>query len=165
MNESDPRRAIRRLELAGYALILLLFGGAGVWATTAHIAGAVIAPGTLVVESNVKKVQHPRGGVVAAILVHDGDTVKAGQVLIRLDATVARATVGVVRAQLDELKARLARLKAERDGASEIAFPADLVARQAEGQLSATLVGERKLFESRRTAKLGQRSQLQQRIA
>ena len=165
MNEDDFRRAIRRLELTGYALILLLFGGAGVWATTTHIAGAVIAPGTIVVQSNVKKVQHPTGGVVAKIFAHDGDRVAAGQVLIRLDDTVARATVGVVRAQLDELKARQARLMAERDEAAEISFPDELLVREAETQLAATLAGERKLFESRRTAKLGQRSQLQQRVS
>ena len=169
MNEStgktDPRQAIRRLELAGYALILLLFGGAWVWATTTHIAGAVIAPGTIVVQSNVKKVQHPSGGVVADILVRDGDAVKAGQVLIRLDATIARATVGAVRVQLDELKARLARLVAERDGAAAITFPQALMARQSEDQLGATLAGERKLFESRQTARSGQRSQLRQRIS
>lgn len=165
MSEDDFRRAIRRLELTGYALILLLFGGAGVWATTTHIAGAVIAPGTIVVQSNVKKVQHPTGGVVAKIFAHDGDRVAAGQVLIRLDDTVARATVGVVRAQLDELKARQARLMAERDEAAEISFPDELLVREAETQLAATLAGERKLFESRRTAKLGQRSQLQQRVS
>ena len=161
----DPRQAIRRLELTGYALILLLFGGAGVWATTTHIAGAVIASGTLVVQSNVKKVQHPSGGVVAEIRVHDGDHVRSGQILIRLDATIARATVGVVRAQLDELKARLARLMAERDDAADIVFPENLLARRTEQQLSATLAGERGLFKSRRTAKRGQRSQLRQRIA
>ena len=165
MSEDDFRRAIRRLELTGYALILLLFGGAGVWATTTHIAGAVIAPGTIVVQSNVKKVQHPTGGVVAKIFAHDGDRVAAGQVLIRLDDTVARATVGVVRAQLDELKARQARLMAERDEAAEISFPDELLVREAETQLAATLAGERKLFELRRTAKLGQRSQLQQRVS
>jgi HlyD family secretion protein len=163
--EENPMRAVRRLEFAGVGLIALLFGGAGVWASTTHIAGAVIAPGSIVVQSNVKKVQHPTGGVIAEIKVHDGDFVKAGQVLVRLDDTVARATVGVVRVQLDELEARLARLAAERDEADHIDFPADLMERQSDKQLAATLAGERKLFDSRRTAKIGQRSQLEQRIA
>ena len=163
-HDENPMRAVRRLELAGFGLIALLFGGAGVWASTTHIAGAVIAPGSIVVQSNVKKVQHPTGGVIAEIKVRDGDVVKAGQVVIRLDDTVARATVGVVRVQLDELEARLARLAAERDEADHIDFPADLVARQSEKQVAATLAGERKLFESRRTAKVGQRSQLEQRV-
>ena len=161
----NPMRTVRRLELTGYALLALLFGGAGVWASTAHIAGAVIAPGSVVVRSNVKKVQHPTGGVVAEIDVHDGDHVKAGQVVVRLDATVARATVGVVQVQLDELRARLARLMAERDDADHVTFPADLEARDGDAQIAGTLAGERKLFESRRLAKTGQRSQLEERVA
>ncbi len=163
--EPNPRQMIRRLEITGYIIIALLFGGVGVWAATSHIAGAVIAPGTIVLQSNVKKVQHLTGGVVAAINVHDGDFVKAGQVLVRLDDTVARSTVGVVQAQLDELQARQARLIAERDDADMITFPADLLARQGERQLAATLAGEQKLFESRRAAKIGQRAQLQERVA
>lgn len=163
--EPNPRQMIRRLELAGYAIIAVLFGGVGVWAATSHIAGAVIARGSIAVQSNVKKVQHLTGGVVAAINVRDGDSVKAGQVLVRLDDTVARSTVGVVRAQLDELEARQARLIAERDNAGDIAFPADLLARQNGRQLVATLGGERKLFESRRAAKIGERAQLEERIA
>ena len=161
----NPMQAVRRLELAGYCAIALLFGGAGVWAATTHIAGAVIAPGSLVVRSSVKKVQHPTGGVIAEIDVRDGDHVKAGQVVIRLDDTVARATVGVVQVQLDELQARLARLAAERDDADHITFPTELVARENDPQIAGTLSGERKLFESRRLAKTGQRSQLEQRIA
>jgi HlyD family secretion protein len=162
--DRNPMQAVRRLELAGYCAIALLFGGVGVWASTAHIAGAVIAPGSLVVRSNVKKVQHPTGGVVAEIAVHDGDMVKAGQVVIRLDDTVARATVGVVQVQLDELEARLARLVAERDDVDHVTFPSALLAREGDPQIANTLAGERKLFESRRMAKIGQRSQLEQRI-
>ena len=160
----NPMRAVRRLEMAGYGVLALLFGGAGVWASTAHIAGAVIAPGSLVVRSSVKKVQHPTGGVVAEIDVHDGDRVKAGQVVIRLDDTVARATVGVVQVQLDELQARLARLVAERDDDDHVAFPPALLARESDPQIAGTLAGERKLFESRRLAKTGQRAQLEERI-
>jgi HlyD family secretion protein len=163
--DENPMRAVRRLELAGFGLIALLFGVAGVWAATTHIAGAVIASGTIVVQSNVKKVQHPTGGVVDAINVHEGDEVKAGEVVVRLDDTVARSTVGVVRVQLDELMARQARLIAERDEADHVAFPPALLARKDEQQLGATLAGEERLFESRRTAKVGQRSQLEQRVA
>ena len=162
--DRNPMQVVRRLELAGYCAIALLFGGVGVWASTAHIAGAVIAPGSLVVRSNVKKVQHPTGGVVAEIDVHDGDVVKAGQTVIRLDDTVAKATVGVVQVQLDELEARLARLMAERDDADHITFPAALLVRAADPQIANTIAGERKLFDSRRVAKIGQRSQLEQRV-
>ena len=65
--EQDPRRMIRKLNLMGLAITVLLVGGVGGWATTAQLAGAVIAPGTIVVELNVKKVQHPTGGVVGEI--------------------------------------------------------------------------------------------------
>lgn len=160
----SPMERVRGLERAGYVLIALLFGGAGVWAATSHIAGAVIAPGTIVVQSNVKKVQHPTGGVIATIGVSDGDRVEAGQIVVRLDDTVARATVGVVRAQLDELQARQARLIAERDDANRIMFPADLLARQGDKPLTATFAGERRLFESRRASLSGQRAQLEERI-
>ena len=99
----DPRRTIRKLNLVGLAITVLLVGGFGGWAATTQLAGAVIAPGTIVVESNVKKVQHPTGGVVGEILVKEGDEVEAGQIVLRLDDTVTKATLGVVRSQLDEL--------------------------------------------------------------
>lgn len=163
--EQDPRRVIRKLNIVGFALIALMFGGFGVWAATSQLAGAVIASGQLVVESNVKKVQHPTGGIVGELLVQEGDAVEAGQVLIRLDDTVTRATLGVVRSQLDELIAREARLLAERDGAKAIDFPAELIARRNEKTVAAALNGEQTLFESRRSGRLGQRSQLQERVA
>jgi HlyD family secretion protein len=163
--EQDPRRVIRKLNLVGFALLALMFGGFGVWAATSQLAGAVIAPGLIVVESNVKKVQHPTGGIVGELLVDEGDTVDAGQVVVRLDDTLTRATLGVVRSQLDELAAREARLVAERDGIDTIAFASDLTSRQDEENVATALAGEQKLFESRRSARLGQRSQLRERIA
>ena len=90
--------------------------GVGVWATTTEIAGALIAPGTVVVKSNIKKVQHPTGGVVGELRVKDGDRVKAGDLLVRLDDTVTRANLAIVTKTLTELTARKARLSAERDG-------------------------------------------------
>ena len=84
----DPRRSIRRLNLLGTAAIIVLVGGFGGWAATSELSGAVIASGVLVVESSVKKVQHPTGGVVGEILVKEGDTVTEGQIVMRLDETV-----------------------------------------------------------------------------
>src|SRR6266446_4385940 len=72
----------------GTAIAAVLIGGVGGWAATAQLAGAVIAPGTVVVESNLKKVQHPTGGVIGEILVKEGDEVDEGQVVLRLDDTV-----------------------------------------------------------------------------
>ena len=162
--EADPRGVIRKLNLIGLFLVAVLIGGVGGWATTSQLAGAVIAPGTIVVESNVKKVQHPTGGVVGEILVKEGSEVKDGDVVLRLDDTVTRSTLGVVRSQLDETLAREARLLTERDDADAIVFPARLTSRRDDPSVAMALAGEEKLFESRRTARAGQRSQLRERI-
>src|SRR5262249_51479093 len=161
----DPRLMIRKLNLLGLAITVLLIGGVGGWATTAQLAGAVIAPGTIVVESNVKKVQHPTGGVVGEILVKEGSEVDEGQIVLRLDDTVTRSTLGVVRSQLDEFMAREVRLLAEREDAFAIVFPAQLTNRGSDTSATTAVAGEEKLFESRRTARTGQRAQLRERIA
>ncbi len=161
----DPRGAIRRLNIAGLVLLVLLVGGVGGWAMTSQLVGAVIAPGTLVVESNIKKVQHPSGGIVGEIRVKEGSQVEAGEIVLRLDDTLTKATLGIVRSQLDELLAREARLLAEREGAQAIAFPEALMARRKEPSVETAVVGEEKLFESRSNARTGQRAQLRERIA
>ena len=162
--QPDPRRTIRKLNLIGLAITVVLVGGVGGWAATAHLAGAVIAPGTIVVESNVKKVQHPTGGIVGEILVKEGGQVDAGQVVLRLDDTVTKATLGVVRSQLDELMARQARLLAERDDAAAIVFPAQLKSARDDASAITAMAGEEKLFESRRSARAGQRAQLREQV-
>lgn len=106
---------IRFYVAAGIAVFVLLVGGLGGWAATSTLAGAVLAQGTIVVDSNVKKVQHPTGGVVGEIRVKDGDRVNVGDLVMRLDETVTRANLGVITKQLDELAIRQARLAAERD--------------------------------------------------
>ena len=75
----DPRHVIRKLNLLGGALMVLLIGGFGGWAATSELSGAVIAPGTIVVESYVKKVQHPMGGIVAEIPIKEGSAVQEGR--------------------------------------------------------------------------------------
>jgi HlyD family secretion protein len=161
---TDPRRVIRRLNLVGLALMVVMVGGFGGWAATTELSGAVIAPGVLVVESNIKKVQHPTGGVVGELLVKEGAPVEAAQVVMRLDDTVTRSTLGVVRSQLDEALAREARLLAEREGSDVVEVPDELTARRAEKAVNSAVQGELKLFDSRRTGRDGQRSQLRERI-
>jgi HlyD family secretion protein len=102
---------------------------------------------------------------VGEILVKEGDRVAAGQIVLRLDDTMTKATLGVVRSQLDELTAREARLLAERDDAPAIVVPPQLIDRRDDTSASAAVAGEGKLFESRRTARSGQRAQLHERIA
>ncbi|BBF92923.1 HlyD family type I secretion periplasmic adaptor subunit [Blastochloris tepida] len=160
----DLRATIRRLNVVGFIGIALMVGGIGSWAATSELSGAVVGPGTIVVESNVKKVQHPSGGVVGEILVKDGSQVETGQLLMRLDETVTRATLGVVRSQLDEFTVRQARLNAENEDRQEIAFPASLLARSGEPAVTLALESERRLMESRRESREGQRAQLRERI-
>jgi HlyD family secretion protein len=164
LDHPDTREAIRRHTIAGVAVVIFLTGGVGVWAGTMHIAGALIAPGTIVVDSNVKKVQHPTGGVVGEVRVHDGDHVKAGDLLVRLDDTVARASLAIVTKGLTEFEARRARLAAERDRADTIKFPDGLLQREPDPDVAQVLAAERKLFDLRRAARAGQKAQLRERI-
>jgi HlyD family secretion protein len=143
---------------------LLVFGG-GLWASTATLSGAVLVSGTVVVESNVKKVQHAAGGTVGRIFVQDGDKVEQGTLLIKLDETIVRANLQIVTKQLDEISVRRIRLMAEQEGAASLALPPDIAARQSESEMAALLAGESKLFDSRRTARQGQQAQLRERIA
>jgi HlyD family secretion protein len=161
----SARSSIRRHVIVGSVVVAILAVGLGGWASTAEIAGALIAPGFVVVDSNVKKVQHPTGGVVGEVRVRDGDRVKAGDTLVRLDETVTRANLAIVHKGLIELYARKARLAAERDGVEAVATPKELADKTGVADVQETLGSERKLFELRRTARLGQKQQLRQRIA
>jgi HlyD family secretion protein len=160
----DIRASIRRHIVIGVAVVAFLALGVGGWASTAEISGALIAQGSLVVDSNVKKVQHPSGGVVGEVRAHDGDHVKAGDILIRLDETVTRANLAIITKGLNELYARKARLGAERDGADAVAVPKELAGRDSDPDAQEALASERKLFELRRKARFGQKNQLQERI-
>lgn len=142
-----------------------MVAGVGGWAANSELAGAVIAAGTVVVDSNVKKVQHPSGGVVGEIRVRDGDRVRSGDLLMRLDDTITRANLAVVTKQLDELSVRQARLKAERDGAGSPEVPTLLKRRLADPAIAEMLAAEATLFQSRRDARAGQKGQLRERIA
>ena len=157
--------SVRRYVVAGALTVIGLVGGIGGWAATTDLAGAVVAPGTVVVASNVKKVQHPTGGVVGQIFVKNGDRVKAGDLLVRLDETVTRANLSVITRQLDELMGRQARLRAERDDINTIAFPPELVARAGDPEVDQILAGEKKLFESRENSDNSKKKQLDERIS
>ena len=161
----DPRRDIRRAAIAGLATIALLFGTVGFWAATAPLAGAVIASGKVVVESNVRRIQHPSGGVVAEIRVKDGHHVKAGDVLVKLDEIHAKASLALIEIELRRFQARKARLEAERDGKVEIVIPPELAERAREPVVVQALESEQTLFRTRRGAAEVQRSQFRERIA
>jgi HlyD family secretion protein len=165
MRKANSQRSIRRHLVGGIAVVALLAGGVGGLSATTELSGAVIAPGVVVVDSNVKKVQHPTGGVVGELRVRDGDRVKVGDVVVRLDETVTQASLAVVVKGLNEMLARLARLEAERDGAEALKFPVELAARRGDPEVGRVMDGERNLFDLRRTARAGQKAQLKERIA
>lgn len=157
--------SLRNHLIGGSVIVLVLTAGIGGWAATTEISGAVTAAGSVVVDSNVKKVQHLTGGIVGELLVREGDRVRAGDTLVRLDETILQANLAIVTKGLDELRARKARLASERDGAADIEFPSDLLMRPHSPDSSAAVDNERKLFEMRRNARQGQKLQLRQRIA
>jgi HlyD family secretion protein len=160
----DARSSIRLHLIIGLSVVVLLAGGLGGWASTAEISGALIAPGSIVVESSVKKVQHPTGGVVGEVRAHDGDLVKAGDIVVRLDDTVTRANLAIVTKNLDGLQARAARLQAEQQGLDRIVFPAALLDRAGDPDVRNVMASEAKLFEVRTMGRTGQKAQLRERI-
>jgi HlyD family secretion protein len=162
---SPMRRSMRRHLVAAIVVVLVLVIGVGGWAATAVISGAVVASGSVVVDSNVKKVQHPTGGIVGELRVRDGDRVHAGDIVVRLDETVTRANLAIVTKGLGEMMARKARLESERDGLDTITFPAQLVADAGDPDRAAAMDSERKLFDLRKTARSGQKAQLKERTA
>jgi HlyD family type I secretion membrane fusion protein len=116
----------RSIILWGYATIGICVGGFFTWAMLARLDGAALAPGVVAVESNRKTVAHLEGGIVREILVRDGDVVKEGQILVRLDPTRMDAIGDLYRNQLTILLAQEARLQAERDFKPAMVLP-DLV--------------------------------------
>ena len=165
ISEKGPRGSIRLHLIVGLAVVAVLVGGLGGWASTAEISGALIAPGSIVVDSNVKKVQHPTGGVVGEVRVHDGDVVKAGDIVVRLDDTVTRASLAIVTKNLNGLWARAARLEAEQQGADKIKFPVMLLDLASDPDVKTVMASETKLFDVRSTGRIGQKAQLRERVA
>jgi HlyD family secretion protein len=155
--------SVARFMIGGLAVVFLPVGGIGVWAATTEIAGAVVAPAVVVVETNVKKVQHATGGIVGEIKVKNGSHVKAGDLLIRLDETLTRVNLQMITQQLDQFTARQARLEAERDDADSITVPRHLSARSTIEEIGQMLRGEESLFRTRRQSITGQKSQLLER--
>jgi HlyD family secretion protein len=162
--EKGARRSIRLHLIIGLTVVVVLAGGLGGWASTAQISGALIAPGSVVVESNVKKVQHPTGGVVGEVRARDGDLVKVGDVVVRLDDTVTKASLAIVVKTLDGLWARAARLEAEQRGLDKVTFPRMLLDRADDPDVKNVIASESKLFEVRTYGRAGQKAQLRERV-
>jgi HlyD family secretion protein len=162
---ATARKSLRRHQLLGFAGLLVILGSIVGWSVLSSIHGAVIAPGFTVVETSVKKVQYPDGGIVAAIYVAEGDRVEAGDRLVKMDETQIRAELEIVKAGLVELHAQRARLVAQRDGADKITFPELLESRRSDVELGQVLAGQEKLFANQKAAIEGRKEQLTERIA
>lgn len=163
-----PARAgtdIDRLVRLGLGAVAVLVLGIGGLTAALPMAGAVIAPGEVTVETHVKELSHPFGGVAQDILVRDGDHVKAGQVLVRLDSKVAGAAAEYTGLGLDQLLARAARLRAVQSGAASVTFPAELRGKANDPAVRAAMADEERSFALGRQARLDAVRQLQSRIA
>ncbi|HVX77218.1 MAG TPA: HlyD family type I secretion periplasmic adaptor subunit [Bradyrhizobium sp.] len=164
---SPALQSIQRYMVIGLIMFGVVTFGIGGWAATSQLSGAVIGQGVVVVDSSVKKVQHPTGGIVGELRVREGDHVNAGDILIRLDETQTLANATIVTNSLDELLARQARLEAERDSADQIVFPRALLdrAKDSKSDVARAITAETKLFELRQQARSGQKAQLKERSA
>ena len=162
MNEKyKPRWGGGFAFITGFVALGLLVGLLGVWGTQTKIAGAIIAPGLIKVESNRQVIQHADGGVVGAIYARNGDAVMAGQAVLRLDDTDIRSELTIIEQQLLEVTARIARLRAERDGAS--AFEVDLTDIEHLA-VDEVITGQRRLFHAHQTSFANEIAQTQEQI-
>ena len=164
MSSASTMKSLRFYQILGLAGLTVVFGSIGAWAAMTSIRGAVVSSGVIVVEGYSKRVQHRDGGIVAEIRVEDGDRVEAGDLLIRLDETETRAGLAIIEAALDEFEAKRARLRAERGGSEELRFPPQLAARRGEAKVAELLLGQERLFASKKAVLAGRQDQLIQRI-
>lgn len=146
-----------------FLIVAAVLGGG--WMVFVPLAGAVVVPGNLVVQSSVKAIQHPTGGVIADIKVDNGKHVSAGDLLVRLDPTQTQASLQATSKQLDEQRAKIARLTAERDGLDQPEFPPELTSRANEDSVRAVIASENALFKARQSTTKSQKDLLQGRIA
>ncbi len=156
-------KSITRTIIFMLGLVVLLFGGALAWANHFTISGAVIASGSVVVETNVKHIQHQEGGVVKSILVDNSDIVRAGDVLLKLDDQSIGATRSILEVRLNDLKAQESRLLAERDRADKIVF--DGVDPEDDVVASEFRTSQNELFHARKNRLINEKSQLREQIA
>jgi HlyD family secretion protein len=154
--EGAPVPDWKRPAILGYIVIILAFGVLGSWSALARLDSAVVAPGTVTLESNKKTIQHFEGGIIAKILVHEGEHVEQGQNLFVLDNTQALANANAQRNQLDALLAQEARLVAERNNAEQVTYPSGLMDRTSESIVKEAVNDENKQFAERRASLAGQ---------
>ena len=158
---TDTRPYVR----LGWWVIVLGIGGFSVWAAFAPLDKGVPLSGTVTVSSSKKAVQHLTGGVVESILVKEGDVVKAGDVLVRLNAVQAKANAEIVRVQYFSARTTEARLMAERDSKKIIVFPPELQSARADPRVASSITLQQQLFSARQSAIATELSALDENIA
>ncbi|SIQ87377.1 HlyD family type I secretion periplasmic adaptor subunit [Marinobacterium stanieri] len=149
-------------RLVGLLILFVTFGMFGTWAFVAPLDSAALAPGVVTVKTYRKTIQHLEGGIVEQINVRDGDQVDAGDVLLVMDDTQARAEMGIVRGQMIAAQALESRLKAERDQLDDIAFPDGFD--EKDQRVKEAVLSERQVFEARMNSHLGEIEVLEQRM-
>ncbi len=159
---SYDQRARRRTRTAAIAAGVLGLGVL-VGGVLVPIGGAVIAVAEVAPESRVKRIAHPTGGVIAEILVEDGDPVEAGALLMRLDTSVSAIDAQSSSASLEQLQAQSARLAAELEGRGSIRFPAGLLARDSDSAREA-VAAEQRRFALVRAERASLLAQLDERV-
>ena len=165
IGEADADAGIQRWQRIGLIVLALTFGVALLWSWLVPLSSAVVAAGTVKVDSSRKRIQHQEGGVIKEILVRDGSRVKAGEVLIRLDETRAGASQGVLQAQYDAALVLQARLVAERDRGAAIDWPTEILARRNDPTVAEMIDGQESQFRARRASLVGQLSILDKQMA
>ncbi|UUX49396.1 HlyD family type I secretion periplasmic adaptor subunit [Nisaea acidiphila] len=164
LSEAENPKAWRPVVLTGFIVMMLFFGVFGVWASLAPLGSGAIAQGQLQVSSNQKTVQHLEGGIIEAINVKDGDIVREGDVLVRLDDTRALVEFELLRKQFLTHLGTKARLEAERDDLAEINIPKDLLSAAADEDVQEVIAGQQRLFTNRISARDSQFGLLRRRI-
>src|SRR6478609_3380454 len=154
----------RTIAMSGYAVIVTCIGGLFLWASVTKLESAVVANASVSLDSRRKVVQHLEGGIIKQINVKEGQLVKEGEVLIRLDDTQARASLDLVRNQLDAVIAQEARLIAERDVAPEVAYPAELTSRASTPGVQKIIDDQNAQFRERRNSLRSQVDVLESRV-
>ena len=155
----------RAYSRAGWIIVLLGVVGFGLWASFAPLDKGVPLSGTVATESSRKAIQHQNGGTIKEILVKDGDLVKTGQVLVRMNSIVANSAVEVTRAQYITARAAEARLVAERDGLSALVFPPALERYKSDPRVAEAIGLQRQLFASRRASLQSELGAVEENIA
>ena len=161
--QQDPRAQLDRSLRQAFILVGALVVVLALMASVIKVSGAVIGTGKLSVESSIKRVAHPSGGVIAALFVREGDRVRKGQPIMRFDNRVSGDSAATLGQSLDQLLAAQARLTAERDGGSSIAYPPTLTASSSPSARLA--IGEAdRLFATRRALRLTEQNAIRERI-